>query len=143
MIMAVRPCSRVSRAWWTAASLSRSSEEVASSRMRIRGSRNSARAIDYRKNSIVVEPDVVVPTTGDAIRWYHRNEKSRLPQVGRMLLVPEHALPLLGDAGGGRLRPHGATVEDVQRHDAAAQGTHPVRLQARRHLVSVQPLCGG
>ena len=51
MAIVVRPCTRLSSAFWISFSVSESTDEVASSRIRIGGSISSARAIEMRWRS--------------------------------------------------------------------------------------------
>jgi len=56
--MVVRPCTRLSSAFWISCSVEVSTEEVASSRIRMRGSISSARAMEMRWRS---PPDSACP----------------------------------------------------------------------------------
>jgi len=100
---------------------------------------NSARGLtrnDQSEYPIIVYPDTIVPSKGDPIVWYHRNEKSCYPvtlknqHLGELLA--KYPDPLMGRTFGGCIRGEG-----LKKVDAVTLKSGKAR---RRFVVSIYPL---
>ena len=100
---------------------------------------NSARGLtrnDQSNYPIIVYPDVIVPTRGEAIVWYHRNAKSCYPvtlknqHLGELL--SKYPDPLMHRTFGGCIK-----GEDLKALDAVTLKSSKA---ARRFVVAIYPL---
>jgi alpha-L-fucosidase 2 len=103
-----------------------------------RGERNSARAIPARQ-SVMAEPDIVLPAENSTIRWYHRNPKSVYADVLKLQnmgdFVGKHPDPLLNRTFGGLIQADGLTTRD----DKTLTTKEPVRqFHARIYTLTAQ-----
>ncbi|MCK4294799.1 MAG: LamG domain-containing protein [Planctomycetes bacterium] len=100
---------------------------------------NSARGLtrnDQSNYPIIVYPDVIVPTRGDSIVWYHRNAKSCYPvtlknqHLGELL--EKYPDPLMDRTFGGCIK-----GEDLKALDGVTLKSSKA---ARRFVVAIYPL---
>ena len=97
---------------------------------------HSAYGIAKGPDPVVVEPDVVLPATGNRVTWYHRNGKSCYPVTlkvqGLEALLADFPDPLLGRTFGGCIRGEGF----VSAGDNAIRSAGP----RKQHRVSVHTM---
>ena len=100
---------------------------------------NSARGLtrnDKNDYPIIVYPDTIVPSQGDRIVWYHRNENSCYPitltnqQLGELL--GKYRDPLMGRTFGGCIKGDGLKAVGSERLKSAKP--------SNRFVVSIYPL---
>jgi len=100
---------------------------------------NSARGLTRNNQSeypIIVYPDVVVPTRGDSILWYHRNAKSCYPITLKNQhlaeLLAKYPDPLMNRTFGGIIGSY-----ELRKADPATLKSDKPR---RRFVISIYPL---